>query len=99
MKRDEEERSKAKDEHAVYKKDASLRLMKVKEDLDTVLTDPNMIVVDDWVWINETNGLPKLTILVSKAHAYLIMHVVQEIKSLLTLGATTYNLPFILEWE
>ena len=43
MKRDEEERSKAKAEHTVYKKDASLRLMKVKEDLDTVLTDPNMI--------------------------------------------------------
>lgn len=44
VKRDEEERTKAKAEHEIYKKDAALRLMKVKEDLDTVLTDPNMIV-------------------------------------------------------
>ena len=43
VKRDEEERTKAAEEHRVFKKDAALRLMKVKEDLDTVLTDPNMI--------------------------------------------------------
>jgi hypothetical protein len=52
-------------------------LMKVKEDLDTVLTDPNMI----WARLNKTNGLSKLTTPALKAIAFSSsLHVVREVK-------------------
>ena len=44
MKReDEEERAKLSDGHDKYKDEAQQRLFLIKEELDTVLSNPNMI--------------------------------------------------------
>ncbi len=40
---DEKERTELAEAHSVFQKDIGLRLFKLKDQLDTVLSDPNMI--------------------------------------------------------